>query len=86
MSDQLGLVLDEIRGCRADIADMKVEQERRLTKLEVHDTEIYGNGQPGWKTDHGDRITRLETRATLVIGGAVAVGAIFHFVVDHFFK
>ena len=76
------LILDEVRQLGQRFNTLEVSQERRLTTLETHDEDTYGNGQPGWKRDHDSRLTRIESKALLISGGALALAFVSHILVD----
>jgi protein-disulfide isomerase-like protein with CxxC motif len=67
-------MLDGQTAIRAAIAAIQVDMEKRLSALEVHDRECYGNGQPGWRERHAAKISRLEKWTALCAGGGMMLG------------
>lgn len=60
----------------ADLSAIREDMQRRFAVLELHDRETYGNGQPGWKKDHGRRISRLEKWVVGCSAGGMVVGGV----------
>jgi hypothetical protein len=60
-------VLDDLSAIREDMS-------KRFAVLELHDRDTFGNGQPGWKKDHGRRISRLEKWVVGCSAGGAVVG------------
>lgn len=66
----------------SDLSAIREDMNVRLAVLEMHDHECHGNGQPGWKKEHGRRISRLEKWVAGCSGGGVAVGWLLKLVTE----
>lgn len=70
----------------ADLSAIREDMSKRFAVLELHDREIHGNGQPGWKSTHGKRISRLEKWVVGCSASGVVIGAALKLGVEAFLR
>lgn len=73
--DNATLILEEVRGLRADLQDHIRTTENRLTTLETQIKPLFDNGQPGILSRYQKDISDLKGWKWRLIGIATGVSA-----------
>lgn len=64
------MILDEVRSLRLSFDEFSSDARERITRLETHDHDISGNGQPGRMKSAESRLVKLESRYWYATGMA----------------